>query len=105
LQVVVTTRPTAFSNSPGFSVADYAYCELVALPRSSIDAYTERWLGARRLTPRESADVRRLLKTRLELPHIRELARNPMQLANCSSARTRNDVAGRLRIRSTPESS
>jgi hypothetical protein len=33
LQVIVTTRPTAFSNSPGFSSRDFTYCELVALPR------------------------------------------------------------------------
>lgn len=38
-------------------------------------------MKARRLRDRESADVKRILREKLNQPHLRDLARNPMQLA------------------------
>ena len=81
LQVVVTSRPAAFANSPGFSPRRFRYLELVSIGRELITEYSERWLRARRLQARAAADVRRILKTKLDQPHMRDLARNPMQLA------------------------
>lgn len=81
LQVVVTTRPAAFANTPGFPETTFRYSELTLLPRHLIRAYSDKWVVARRLTERESAEVTATLDARLEEPHLRDLARNPMQLA------------------------
>jgi hypothetical protein len=81
LQVVVTSRPAAFANSPGFSEETFRYFDLAAVTPELIDEYATKWLRARQLQEREAAEVRRILKEKLEHPHLRDLARNPMQLA------------------------
>ena len=43
--------------------------------------YAERWLRARRMDTKQSAEYRTVLKEKLGQPHLRDLARNPMQLA------------------------
>jgi len=40
-----------------------------------------RWIPARELDESDAEDVKRILLSKLDLPHIRDLARNPMQLA------------------------
>lgn len=81
LQVVVTSRPAAFANSPGMPRGPYLYLQLLSLNRQLIMQYAERWLRARKLNPREATDFRRVLREKLDQPHLRDLARNPMQLA------------------------
>lgn len=81
LQVIVTTRPAAFANSPGFSGKSFPHCHLESLTRPLITGYAERWLKARKLQGRESAEVRKILRDKLDQPHLRDLAKNPMQLA------------------------
>jgi hypothetical protein len=81
LQVMVTTRPAAFANSPGLPDDRFPYFQLESVTRPLIDAYTEKWLRAKKLPPQEGADVRRILNEKLDQPHLRDLARNPMQLA------------------------
>jgi hypothetical protein len=81
LQTVVTSRPAAFANSPGLPERTFRYFELSSITRPLIDAYTAKWIKARRLQGREASDVRRILRDKLGQPHLRELARNPMQLA------------------------
>lgn len=81
LQVIVTSRPAAFANSPGFPESTYPRYELVSITRSLIDEYARRWCKAKRLNSRDTADVKRILKEKLDQPHLRDLARNPMQLA------------------------
>jgi hypothetical protein len=81
LQVLVTSRPAAFENSPGFSGDKFFFAELGALTPEAISDYAERWIRARGLPDRVAAAVRRVLKEKLSQPHMRELARNPMQLA------------------------
>lgn len=81
LQVVVTSRPAAFENSPGLPADTFPYFQLGAVTRPLIDAYAKRWLRARKLQGREAAEVKRILAEKLDHPHIRDLARNPMQLA------------------------
>jgi len=81
LQVIVTSRPAAFANSPGLPSDTFPSCQLEALTRPLIDEYAGRWLKARRLQTGESAEVRKILKEKLNQPHLRDLARNPMQLA------------------------
>ncbi len=81
LQVVVTSRPAAFANSPGMPGDLFEYCELGSLTRPLINSYATRWLKARKLQGKEAADVNRILKSKMDQPHLRDLARNPMQLA------------------------
>jgi NACHT domain len=81
LQIVVTSRPAAFANSPGFSEEIFAYYDLAAVNQELIDEYASKWLKARQLSGRDANDVRRILKEKLDQPHLRDLARNPMQLA------------------------
>lgn len=81
LQTIVTSRPAAFANSPGLPEEHYCYLQLASINRPQIDAYAEKWLRARRLEGKDAADVRRILRDKLDQPHLRELARNPMQLA------------------------
>jgi hypothetical protein len=81
LQVVVTSRPAAFANSPGLPEKTYNYISLDSVTRELIEEYADKWLKARRLRERESSDVKKILREKLDQPHLRDLARNPMQLA------------------------
>ena len=81
LQVVVTSRPAAFANSPGFPEAEFPYYHLEAVTRELIAEYADKWLRARRIKEREGTEVKKILQDKLHEPHIRELAKNPMQLA------------------------
>jgi hypothetical protein len=81
VQAVVTSRPAAFANSPGFPEDQFIYLTLAALPMNLITLYAEHWVEAKRLEPRHGAEVRATLIQKLSEPHIRDLARNPMQLA------------------------
>ncbi len=80
LQAIVTSRPAAFANSPGLSEQEFTYLELGAITRPLINEYANRWIAAKHLDSRESREVRSILKDKLDQPHLRELARNPMQL-------------------------
>ena len=81
IQAIVTSRPAAFSDSPGLPETDFTHLHLTSIDRQLIDEYAEKWMKARRLEGREASDVRRILRVKLDQPHLRELARNPMQLA------------------------
>jgi hypothetical protein len=81
LQVVITSRPAAFANSPGFPHGPFRYWVLANITRPLILGYTERWITARALGKHDAADVRSILREKLNQPHMRDLARNPMQLA------------------------
>ncbi|MFG6535699.1 NACHT domain-containing protein [Sulfitobacter sp. 1A16787] len=81
LQVIVTSRPAAFANSPGFPEDDWLHLKLKNLGRKNVDAYREKWSEAQALHKDERLAVETTLGEKLTQPHIRELARNPMQLA------------------------
>ena len=80
LQTIVTSRPAAFANSPGMPHSKYPHLQLVSLNRPLIMDYAERWLWARRMDSKQSGEFRSVLKKKLDQPHLRDLARNPMQL-------------------------
>ena len=52
LQVIITSRPAAFANSPGFSTKSFPHCQLESLTRPLILQYAEQWLQARKLNTR-----------------------------------------------------
>jgi hypothetical protein len=81
LQSVVTSRPAAFANSPGMPENRYPHFQLLDLKPDLIMEYAERWIRARRLDSRLGAEFRKVLRAKLDQPHLRDLARNPMQLA------------------------
>jgi hypothetical protein len=81
LQVVVTSRPAAFANSPGFPQKTWHHFALDSLTVEDINEYAEKWMRARSLSLVDQADFRNVLSQKLDQPHMRDLARNPMQLA------------------------
>ena len=81
LQVVVTSRPAAFINSPVLPRRTFATYSLESLTRPLITDYAERWLRSREIDKADASDVRQILEEKLDEPHLRDLARNPMQLA------------------------
>ena len=81
VQIVVTSRPAAFANSPGFPEDDWIHLELRDLRRNNIEAYKDKWIVAQRLNDEERAMVSSTLAEKLSQPHLRDLARNPMQLS------------------------
>lgn len=80
-QLVVTSRPAAFANSPGFPREEWQHAHLLSLSRAAIEAYAGRWLDGRDADARERGDILRVLGDKLGQAHVRDLARNPMQLA------------------------
>lgn len=80
-QVIVTSRPAAFANSPGFPRDEWQYIQILPLTRSAITAYTDKWMSGHSLDIKEKREITSVLNEKLEYPHVRELARNPMQLA------------------------
>ena len=80
LQTVVTSRPTVFANSPGLPRNTFLYLQLGSINRTTVSNYAKKWVVARQLRAREATDVMSTLEARLDEPHLRNLARNPMQL-------------------------
>ncbi|MFE7786055.1 NACHT domain-containing protein [Streptomyces nigrescens] len=78
---VVTSRPSGFARTPGFSKKDYTHLVMTDLPLPLVLEYTDGWLRSRDIPHKEAHDIRRVLGEKLGHPHIVDLARNPMQLA------------------------
>ncbi|MFF2999564.1 NACHT domain-containing protein [Streptomyces sp. NPDC057950] len=81
LQILVTTRPSALAEVNEFPPKLFHRWSLSRLGRPLIEEYASRWARSRRLKPKELANLRRVLNDKLDQPHMRDLARNPMQLA------------------------
>ncbi len=78
---VVTSRPAAFANSPGFDTQLFLHIELGSVRRPQIDQYASLWMDVRNcLNAREREEYKSILNEKLDQPHLRDLARNPMQL-------------------------
>ncbi len=80
LQVIVTSRPAAFADSPGFPEDIFPYYHLGSVTRLLIDEYAQNWMKARKLDQQQIKDVKKVIQEKLDLPHLRDLARNAMQL-------------------------
>lgn len=79
LQVVVTTRPSVFGTVP--EIPDSFRGSLGALSPARTEQYSDKWVKARSLEVAEADEVKRVLREKVGFAHIRELTRNPMQLA------------------------
>ena len=81
MQIIVTSRPAAFIDSPGFPEDDWIHLELKDLRSNNIAAYKDKWIEAQGLSEEEGNQVSSTLNDKLEQQHISDLAHNPMQLA------------------------
>ena len=81
IQTIVTSRPAALTDSPGLPETDFRHLHLSSIGQQLIREYSEKWIKARKLEGKAASDVRRILRGKLDQPHLRELARNPMQLS------------------------
>jgi hypothetical protein len=81
IQVLITSRPAAFSNSSNFPINEYPHFELTDITDICTTEYVEKWVRASKMDSREGNEIKRLVKEKLKVPHLRELAKSPMQLA------------------------
>jgi hypothetical protein len=81
LQIIITSRPAAFSDTIGFSTDIYPHFELTDITPAITKEYVERWVKASRLDNKEGNEIKRLVEEKLQLPHLKDLAKSPMQLA------------------------
>ncbi len=81
LQFIITSRPAAFANSNSFPIIEYPHFELSDIKDSTTKEYLEKWIHSKRMTEREAHSIRKLVEEKLKLPHLKELAKSPMQLA------------------------
>lgn len=81
IQVLITSRPAAFSNANGFPVDKYPHFELTDITNSCTKEYVEKWVKANKLENREGNEIKRLVEEKLQVSHLKELAKSPMQLA------------------------
>jgi hypothetical protein len=80
VSIIVTSRPAAFANSPGFPEKDWPHFELTSLSRGDVEEYAEKWMDANKLSERDRTQLKSALADKMDQPHMRDLARNPMQL-------------------------
>jgi len=81
LQIIITSRPAAFSDTIGFSPDMYPHFELTDITPSITKEYVDKWVKACRLDNKEASEIKRLVEEKLQLPHLKDLAKSPMQLA------------------------
>lgn len=80
IQVVVTSRPSLFGSGAEFPKA-FTRLSLAPISPETISEYASKWTVAKNLSDEHAAEVKTILHDKLALGHIRELTRNPMQLA------------------------
>jgi hypothetical protein len=81
LQVIITSRPAAFLNSPGFPKDEFEHYTLESVNSILVEMYSDKWIKAKQLNTKEGNEIKKILGEKLKQPHIRDLTRNPMQLA------------------------
>lgn len=80
-KVIITSRPAAFSNNVEFSAALYPHFILTEIDAQTTEKYVNKWIHCKKLTQRDSNNFLKLFLDKIKLPHIRVLAKSPMQLA------------------------
>lgn len=81
LQSVVTTRPSALTGLRPFNTKIWSSFQLSTLDEDLIHQYAVRWCDAKGIAGAPRKVLLRTLIAKLTESHIRELSRNPMQLA------------------------
>ena len=78
--IILTSRPAAFANSPGFPESEWHHLKLLDMRTDTIEAYKDKWTQYQNLNADDAKLITSTLRAKLEQPHLRDLARNPMQL-------------------------
>jgi len=81
IQIIITSRPAAFSDAVEFSVESYPHFELTDITPPIINDYVEKWIKASKIGSRDASELRKLIKEKISMPHLKDLAKSPMQLA------------------------
>ncbi|MEG3633407.1 NACHT domain-containing protein [Micromonospora palythoicola] len=81
LSVLVTTRPTAITNSPNFPKDRFATLTLAPIDSQLALAYTDKWAKARNLRAKDKNEVKTILTAKMSSAHMADLAKNTMQLS------------------------
>jgi hypothetical protein len=81
LVVLVTTRPSPGAATPAALSAGFARLSMQRLTEALRLRYLDRWAEQAGLDSERTAELRRTFVDKQNLPHVRELASNPMQLA------------------------
>ncbi|HEY9176329.1 MAG TPA: hypothetical protein VIN07_01500, partial [Flavipsychrobacter sp.] len=81
IQTIITSRPAAITNVSGFSNEEYPHLELMDVNPIITSQYVEKWILSRRMNERDATAIRTIVNEKLELPHMKDLAKTPMQLA------------------------
>ena len=80
LQTIVTSRPTAMPDSPTFDPDRWTFLSLGSIGADLAIEYADKWSDARKLDPQERTEISDTLREKIKSAHLRDLARNPMQL-------------------------
>lgn len=80
LRVVVTTRPPALAGRRE-SLIEFERLTLAPMEEHRINEYVTRWLSVQIHENEESKRIRKSFERRQDEPHVKALARNPMQLS------------------------
>ena len=81
IQVLITSRPAAFSNAIGFSIDTYPHFELADMNSKTTNEYVDKWAISRKLPQKDSNNLKKLVEDKLKFPHLKDLSKSPMQLA------------------------
>lgn len=81
LQTILTSRPAVFDSTHGLPSDEYICFQLDSLTRETINEYADKWLSAKNVDINERPIFKRTLEKKMGQPHLRDLARNTMQLA------------------------
>ena len=80
LRVVVTTRPPALAGRRE-SLIEFERLTLAPMEENRINEYVTRWLSVQIREDAERERIRESFERRQDEPHVKSLARNPMQLS------------------------
>ncbi|RYH00212.1 MAG: hypothetical protein EON58_01115 [Alphaproteobacteria bacterium] len=80
LTVLVTSRPTAHTQSASFSERSYLRLKVLPLSKEQATEFGKKWIAVNNIPRQEAKDVLNLLTHKMSLPHLQQLSRNPMQL-------------------------
>lgn len=81
LQVLITSRPSAFTENVDFPISLYPRFELTDLDSEVTNIYVEKWTTINKLDSKEKNFIKKLVDDKLKQDHIKELTKSPMQLA------------------------
>jgi len=79
VQVVITSRPAQLGQTAKIP-NEFVRINMAPLGSDTVEKYAQKWTAAKGLDPERTAEVMAILSSKLDLEHIRELTKNPMQL-------------------------